>query len=97
MALIKLTPEELRLQSNIYGKSAGEITVMLGRLDGVQREISANWDGEAWNKFEEQYGELSKKVRDFSNLLEDIDKQLKEVARVVEETDREIASKLGFK
>jgi WXG100 family type VII secretion target len=97
MALIKLTPEELRQQSNIYGQSSNQIDEMLCKLDKSQADIGNNWDGEAWRKFEEQYNELSKKVKDFSILLMDIDKQLKEVARVVEETDKEIASKLGFK
>ncbi|MGL5042157.1 MAG: WXG100 family type VII secretion target [Culicoidibacterales bacterium] len=96
MGLIKLTPEELRRQSKVYVDSAREIDTMLKKLNGVQAQISENWEGKAWEKFEIQYQELSNKVVAFSSLLLDIERQLNEVARVVEQTDQEIASKLGF-
>ncbi len=97
MALIKLTPEELRVQSNTYGASSVEIQEILSKLKRLQDEIGANWDGQAWEAFANQFNELVPKVEAFYNLLDDIDAQLKEVARVVEETDQQISEKLGFK
>lgn len=97
MALIRLTPERLREQSNIYGNSSDEIQAILSKLRSMQTEIGDNWDGQAWDAFENQFNDLVPKVEAFYNLLDDIDAQLKEVARVVEETDQEISQKLGFK
>ncbi|MGL5042331.1 MAG: WXG100 family type VII secretion target [Culicoidibacterales bacterium] len=97
MGLIKLTPDTLRTQSGVYGKSATEIEQMIGRLNTLQREISEGWDGVAWQAFENQYNDLVPKVEAFRQLLEDIERQLKEVARVVEQTDQDISNKLGFK
>jgi len=96
MTLIRMTPDTLREQSNTYGVSANQIDEILATLTRLQGEIGDAWDGTAWDKFDEQFNDLKPKVESFSELLNDIDKQLKEVARVVEETDAEIASKLGF-
>ena len=96
MALIKLTPEQLDQQARTYSVKADDIDGILNELTNLQNEISENWDGAAWDKFDEQFHELSGKVKDFSQLLRDINVQLNEVSRVVRETDIEIANKLGF-
>lgn len=97
MALVKLTPEQLEQQARTYTAKAGDIDGILSELINLQTAISENWDGQAWAKFDEQFHELARKVKAFSNLLRDINQQLNEVANVVRETDQEIASKLGFK
>lgn len=96
MALIRLTPEQLREQSNTYGQCGGEIDEILNKLTRLQQEIGDSWDGSAWDKFDIQFNELKPKVTAFAELLRDIDQQLKEVARVVEETDQELSNKIGF-
>jgi len=97
MALIKLEPQELVAQAKIYTQKSEDIDNILKELTTMQNSISDNWEGEAWQKFDEQFEDLSKKVNDFSQLLRDINQQLNEVARVIADTDAEIASKLGFK
>ncbi|GBU10416.1 ESAT-6-like protein [Erysipelotrichaceae bacterium] len=97
MSQIKLVPDQLREQSNTYGSSATQIHEILERLVRLQAEMGGSWEGAAWKKFDEQFYDLRPKVNEFAELLQNIDKQLKEVARIIEQTDQEIASKLGFK
>lgn len=96
MAMIKLTPDELRSDAEQYRRSGEMIQEMLGKLDGTHQNIGANWEGTAWQKFDQQYHELSRKVRDFEQLMNDINKQLNDVARIVEETDATMAQQIGL-
>lgn len=94
--IVKLSPEELRAKSQTYDNSAGEIDQILTNLKNLQNELHDIWEGQAMQKFDGQFEELSPKVQAFSELLNEIGGQLREVANVVEETDQAIAQKLGF-
>ncbi|AXQ79412.1 WXG100 family type VII secretion target [Streptococcus chenjunshii] len=95
MATIKLTPEELRTSSQKYGTGATDIDQILTTLTNEQAVISENWSGSAFDSFEVQFNELSPKIKQFSQLLEDIQTQLNSVADTIEQTDQDIASKIG--
>ncbi|AOA00455.1 WXG100 family type VII secretion target [Carnobacterium divergens] len=96
MSQIRLSPEELRTSAQKYTQGSDEIDSLLSNLKSEQENITQNWGGSASEKFSQQFTELSGKVTEFSQLLRDINRQLNEVATAVEETDREIASKIGF-
>ena len=81
MAQIKLTPEDLRASAQRYAQ-------------GSQQVIDANWDGSAFDSFEAQFNELSPKIKQFAQLLEDINGQLIKVADIVEQTDQDIAAQI---
>ena len=53
-----------------------------------QCEIAAKWEGLAFNRFEEQFNQLSPKVERFSLLLKEIKQQLNSTTDTVEETDQ---------
>ncbi|MBP2624322.1 WXG100 family type VII secretion target [Streptococcus oricebi] len=94
MAQIKLTPEELRTSAQKYTSGSQEIDQVLSTLTAEQATISSNWDGSAFDSFEQQFQELSPKIKQFAQLLQDINTQLNQVADVVEQTDQDIASKI---
>ena len=94
MAQIKLTPEELRTSAQKYSSGSQEVDQVLSTLTAEQATISANWDGSAFDSFEQQFQELSPKIKQFAQLLQDINTQLNQVADVVEQTDQDIASKI---
>ncbi|EAO77142.1 conserved hypothetical protein, partial [Streptococcus agalactiae H36B] len=60
-----------------------------------QAVIDENWGGTAFDSFEAQFNELSPKITQFAQLLEDINQQLLKVADVVEQTDSDIASQIN--
>lgn len=68
---------------------------MLTVLTQEQAVIDENWDGTAFDSFEAQFNELSPKITQFAQLLEDINQQLLKVADVVEQTDSDIASQIN--
>lgn len=96
MVQIKLTPDELEASAKKYTAGATDVREVLGRLTTEQDNISQNWDGTAFEKFEQQFFELGGKVNEFADLLDQIEHQLVQVATTIRDTDAEIASKLGF-
>lgn len=95
MARIKLTPDELRTSAQKYTQGAQTVTEVLNSLTNEQQVISENWEGTAFQSFDNQFNELSPKIREFSELLEEINQQLNKVADIVEQTDADIASQIG--
>ena len=68
---------------------------MLTALTQEQAVIDENWDCTAFDSFEAQFNELSPKITQFAQLLEDINQQLLKVVDVVEQTDSDIASQIN--
>ena len=94
MARIKLTPEELRASAQRYTDGAENVNKVLSSLTNEQAIISENWEGSAFQSFEEQFNELSPKIKEFAQLLQDINAQLVKVADIVEQTDQDIAAQI---
>ena len=94
MDRIKLTPEELRASAQRYTDGAENVNQVLSSLTNEQAIISENWEGSAFQSFEEQFNELSPKIKEFAQLLQDINAQLVKVADIVEQTDQDIAAQI---
>lgn len=95
MAQIKLTPEELRSSAQNYTAGSQQVTEVLNLLTQEQAVIDENWDGSTFDSFEAQFNELSPKITEFAQLLEDINQQLLKVADIIEQTDADIASQIS--
>jgi WXG100 family type VII secretion target len=91
---ITLSPDELRTSAEKYGNGADEIQDILSSLTREQGIIRDNWEGTAFDSFDEQFSELSPQIQKFADLLQDIREQLRSIAGIVEQTDADIASQL---
>lgn len=91
---IKLTPDELRTSAQKYSDGSQGIEEILQTLTTEQDVIRDNWEGTAFDSFDEQFTELSPKIQDFATLLGDIKEQLVKVADIIEQTDADIASQI---
>ena len=92
---IKLTPQELRTSAGKYTKGASDVRTILAMLDKEQATIRTNWEGSSFRKFDDQYNSLTPKIKEFAELLDQINKQLVSVANIIEETDQKIASQIN--
>jgi WXG100 family type VII secretion target len=92
---IKLTPSELRSQAVAYTNGSSEIDGILKNLTTTQNQIAGNWSGSSFQKFDGQFKSLVPKVQQFSQLLKDINTQLKSVADIIEDTDNQIAKQIN--
>lgn len=95
MSRIKLTPEELRTSATKYTQGSENITSVLNQLTSEQETIRSNWEGTAFTSFDNQFNELTPKIQEFAQLLQDINAQLNKVAEIIETTDQDIAAQIG--
>lgn len=91
---IKLSPDELRTSAEKYSNGSQEIQQILSTLTQEQGVIRDNWEGNAFDSFDNQFTELSPKIQQFAELLQDIREQLHKVAEIIEQTDADIASQI---
>ncbi|MGT2757625.1 WXG100 family type VII secretion target [Streptococcus ovuberis] len=95
MATIKLTPEDLRTSAVKYSNGAEDIRTVLNSLMTGQETIRSNREGSAFASFDHQFTELSPKINEFAQLLNDINAQLNKVVDIIEQTDQDIVTQIG--
>lgn len=95
MANFALKPDDLRDSAGKYVEGSESIEQILSNLTKEQDKISDNWEGDAFKSFDVQFKELSPKINEFADLLKQINEQLKNVAKIVEDTDADIARQIN--
>ncbi|WP_339177709.1 WXG100 family type VII secretion target [Oceanobacillus sp. FSL W7-1293] len=94
---IRMSPEELQSKANAYGEGATDVNDVLQRLSNLQEQLRSEWEGRAFEQFDVQFQQLSEKVVDFTELLTEIQTQLKKTAEAVAQQDEALANNFGLK
>lgn len=85
--MIKMEFNEIRQNAVIYKEAEQSIDEMLTRLERVQVNLEGAWKGKAMEAFAIQFSELQPRVKEFSQLMGNIEKQLLKIAQTVEDVD----------
>ena len=96
MGQIRVSPETLQTRAREYNKASNEVNSILSNLTGLQQTLASEWEGPAFQGFDRQFNELKPKVREFAELLEQINLQLVSAARAMEEHDQALSQKFGL-
>ena len=96
MGQIRVSPETLQTRAREYNKASNEVNSILSNLTGLQQTLASEWEGQAFQGFDRQFNELKPKVREFAELLEQINLQLVSAARAMEEHDQALSKKFGL-
>lgn len=96
MAVISLTPEQLQEQARVYLSSKEQIEQAIQTVNKTNGEIAAQWKGQAFQAYLEQYNQLYVQVQKFEQLLESINHQLNSYAQTVAERDQQDAKSFGL-
>lgn len=94
---IRMTPEELKAKATKYGQSAEQIDHILKELHHLQDELRGEWEGLTFDRFDDQFNQLSPKVSAFAQLMRDINDQLNRTADAVAQTDEELSRNFGLR
>ena len=92
MGQIRVSPETLQTRAREYNKASNEVNSILSNLTGLQQTLASEWEGQAFQGFDRQFNEL----REFAELLEQINLQLVSAARAMEEHDQALSQKFGL-
>lgn len=93
--LIQVTPDELRAKGASFISNSERIGEIVKNLDSLRNEMMEIWKGSASSAFMNQYTDLRPSMDKFTQLVNDIGRQIQDVANTVEQTDRDIANQIG--
>lgn len=89
---IRMSPETMRTRANQTSKQAEAVQNVIVTMDRLLQTLKSEWEGDAMRGYEERYNTIKPSFQNAKDLLDEISYNLKETARIVEETDRNIGS-----
>ncbi|AWP38766.1 WXG100 family type VII secretion target [Heyndrickxia coagulans] len=93
---IRMTPEELKAKAQRYDNAGQLIEQLLRDLTNLQNELRGEWEGRAFQGFDDQFNQLKPKVQNFAQLMHDINTQLNKTADAVAQHDEELSRNFGL-
>ncbi|TDI83944.1 MAG: WXG100 family type VII secretion target [Chloroflexi bacterium] len=93
MALLRQDIETIRtLAAQIAHERNDTVENLLGRLNGINEELNAAWDGPSQIAFQEAYGDWIQQLRKYSDTLNNVHQYLTSVAQNFEDLDAAAAA-----
>ena len=74
MATASYDFEGMRAQAGKVLKGASDLNNLITTIDGVVRDMAGAWNDPAQKKFEEQWSEMSAKLKEYVPIIEDYGK-----------------------
>ncbi|MFD1850872.1 WXG100 family type VII secretion target [Oceanobacillus bengalensis] len=94
---IRMSPDQLQARAKKYGESSQRIDEILRDLSNLQEDLRGEWEGRAFERFDDQFRQLSPKVKDFSQLMLEIELQLTKTAEAVAQQDEALSQNFGLR
>ena len=92
---IRLTPDQMRQRSGEVRTQGETFGGVIDRMQGIINELRTEWEGQASERFEDQFTRLKPSFQQMRELIDDIGGQLNATADAVEQLDRDIAGKFS--
>lgn len=96
MAAISVTPDQLRASANVYSTAANEIQTQLNNISTENGNMAAEWQGQAFQGYLDQFEQLKPNVNQMIELLTQINQQLHNYANTVEDRDNQDRTAFGL-
>ena len=90
MAITKYDFEGMRQQAGKVTKGAEELRSLITTIDNVVKEMGSAWSDPAQKKFEQQWTEMSAKLKEYVPVIEDYGKAVSAHANKLEEAGRNL-------
>lgn len=65
---------------------------LINAMDRLLITLKGEWEGDAMKGYEDRYNKIKPSLKNAKDLLDEIAHNLRETARIVEDTDRKLAS-----
>ena len=90
MAIIQVTPEQLRSDAGTVRQYKAEHDDVMAKLGTLILGLSDSWKGEAQDAFVAKYNEMQPTFKNFSEMLEGYAKLMDTSAQELESTDQSL-------
>ncbi len=91
---IRITPEQMRERANQYRAEADTVNGVINKMDSLLQQLQSEWEGAANESYAVRYRELKPGFMKAEELIREIAAALASTAKIVEETDTDIANQL---
>lgn len=91
---IKLSPQELRERANDFRNERDAMERSIGQMEKLIGSLENTWKGKASEGYAMRFRKLKPAFANAKDLMDELSHNLNESARILEETDQQIASKL---
>ena len=89
---IRITPDQMRERATQYRAEADVVNGVIGKMDSLLQQLQSEWEGSASESYSARYQELKPGFMKAEELIREIASALDSTAKIVEETDSNIAS-----
>lgn len=91
---IKLTPEQMRSRAKSYANESQNLQKSISNMDKLIKALESEWKGDASKAYAARYNSLKPAFKNCKELMDELSANLKQSAKIMEETDKKIASQL---
>ncbi len=88
---IRMSPEQMRSRAGEYRTEADKVNDVIKKMDSLVNSLQSEWEGAASEGFASRYLELKPGFQEAEELIREIAAALESSARIVEQTDTDIA------
>ncbi|WP_283602239.1 WXG100 family type VII secretion target [Ligilactobacillus aviarius] len=92
---IMMTPEQMHQYAQQYTNGSQTVNDLLNHLRSLQSQIEADWKGSGFDHFNDEFNQLTPKITQFAQLLNEISNKLTSSANAMQDTDQQIASQFN--
>ncbi len=89
---IRITPDQMRQRANQYRGEADAVNGVIRNMDTLLQNLQSEWEGAASESYAVRYEELKPGFMKAEELIREIATALDTTAKIIEETDADIAS-----
>ncbi len=89
---IRITPDQMRERAGQYRAEADTVNGVINKMDSLLGQLQSEWEGAASESYATRYQELKPGFVKAEELIREIAAALDSTARIVEETDADIAN-----
>ena len=89
---IRITPDQMRERATQYRGEADVVNGVIGKMDSLLQQLQGEWEGSASESYAARYQELKPSFMKAEELIREIAAALDSTAKIVEETDADIAN-----
>jgi WXG100 family type VII secretion target len=90
-----MSPDQMRQRAGEFRREGDSVEQAIGKMQGLIGTLRSEWEGQAAQKFDEQFQQLKPSFQKMRDLITDVSAQLDQTANAVERMDQDIAGKFG--
>lgn len=94
---IRITPDQMRERASQYRAEADTVNGVISKMDSLLEQLRSEWEGASSESYAARYEELKPGFMKAEQLIREIASALDSTAKIVEETDTEIANQFAAK